>query len=146
MSDHSSLGASGSRRWMNCAGSINLSKDAPPDRGSVYADAGTAAHSIMERCLLNVVRPELFLNTIIQVEDMDTPISVDEEMCEAVSVVLDYVAARQSEAGAELVGVEVKFDLSPSTRPAPCSVEQTWCSRTQARSHSGLWTTKATSG
>jgi hypothetical protein len=104
---------------MNCAGSINLSGQAPPDSGSVYADAGTAAHSIMERCLTAAVRPELFLDTIIQTGDMGTPVTVDEEMCEAVGVVLDYVEARKSEAGAKLVGVEVKFDLSPLNPPGP---------------------------
>lgn len=118
MSDHSSLGASGSRRWMNCSGSINLSKKALPDPGSVYADAGIAAHAIMERCLTNGVRPELFLDTIIQVEDMRTPVTVDEEMCEAVSVVLDYVDSRVAD-GAILLGVEVKFDLSPLNPPGP---------------------------
>jgi len=118
MSDHSSLGASGSRRWMHCLGSINLSEKAPPDKGSVYADAGTAAHEIMERCLKNDVDPVLFLDTVIQTDDMNTPVTVDEEMVEAVQVVRDYVAAAVS-AGVKVLGVEVKFDLSPLNPPGP---------------------------
>jgi len=104
---------------MNCPGSINLSALAPPDKGSVYASAGTAAHEIMERCLTNNVAPELFLDTIIQTDDMAHPITVDEEMCEAVQVVLDYVDLQIREAGARLVGVEVRFDLSPLNPPGP---------------------------
>ena len=117
MSDHSELGASGSHRWMNCAGQINLSRGLER-KGSVYADGGTAAHEILSRCLVNDVAPDLFLDTVLQTSEMDQPITVDDEMIEAVGVALEYVAA-QLEAGAKLLGVEVKFDLSPLNPPGP---------------------------
>jgi hypothetical protein len=42
---HAKLGPSGAHRWMSCPGSIVLEEDVP-DRSSVYADEGTAAHML----------------------------------------------------------------------------------------------------
>jgi hypothetical protein len=91
---------------------------APEARSSVYADGGTAAHEILKRCLEKGVDADLFLDTVIQVEDMAEPVQVDEEMVEAVQVVLDYVQ-KELDAGWELHGVEVRFDLSPLNPPGP---------------------------
>lgn len=118
MSDHSKLGASGSHRWINCPGSVGLIDVAPDGKSSVYADGGTAAHEILKRCLEKSVDADLFLDTVIQVDDMAEPVMVDEEMVEAVQVVLDYVAKRLAE-GWKLHGVEVRFDLSPLNPPGP---------------------------
>lgn len=118
MSDHSTLGASGSHRWTNCPGSVDMIEQAPPDKSSTYADGGTAAHEILKRCMEKGVDADLFLDTVIQVEDMSEPVTVDEEMVEAIQVVLDYVAKRLAE-GWELHGVEVRFDLSPLNPPGP---------------------------
>jgi hypothetical protein len=43
---HSRLGASKADRWLNCTGSIQLEKLAPPARSSSFADEGSAAHSV----------------------------------------------------------------------------------------------------
>ena len=118
MSDHSKLGASGSHRWINCPGCVGMIELAPDDKSSTYADGGTAAHEILKRCLEKGVDADLFLDTVIQVEDMGEPVEVDEEMVEAIQVVLDYVAKRLAE-GWELLGVEVRFDLSPLNPPGP---------------------------
>lgn len=45
MSLHAALAPSKAPRWVNCIGSIALCADVP-DKGSIYADEGTAAHSV----------------------------------------------------------------------------------------------------
>ena len=47
---HAILGASSSHRWLACPGSIRLSAGMP-NTGSVYAEEGTAAHELAEKCL-----------------------------------------------------------------------------------------------
>lgn len=119
MSKHSSLGASSSHRWMACPGSVQLSKGRP-NKGSVFADEGTAAHELAARCLQNnTLDPAIFLDTIIQTDGMDTPVKVTEEMVEAVNVYVGYVRKRQTDDGMTLIGLERQFDLAPLNPPAP---------------------------
>ena len=47
MAAHALLSPSAAERWINCPASVFLNKDIP-DEGSVYADEGTAAHTVME--------------------------------------------------------------------------------------------------
>lgn len=47
MAAHALLSPSAAERWINCPASVFLNKDIP-DEGSVYADEGTAAHTLME--------------------------------------------------------------------------------------------------
>lgn len=47
MAAHALLSPSAAERWINCPASVYISKDIP-DEGSVYADEGTAAHTVME--------------------------------------------------------------------------------------------------
>lgn len=49
---HSSLGASSSKRWLACPGSIRLSKDQPSSPTNRYAAEGTVAHKVGETALL----------------------------------------------------------------------------------------------
>jgi len=46
--DHAVYSASGSKRWLACAGSINLERQAPPQAESKYAEEGTKAHEVVE--------------------------------------------------------------------------------------------------
>lgn len=50
---HAEFSASGSDRWLNCPGSIALSKNAPPQVESKYALEGTEAHSVLEVVMKN---------------------------------------------------------------------------------------------
>jgi len=50
VSDHALLAPSKSEQWMNCPGSITLTKDLPNDT-SVYAREGTFAHSVAAKLL-----------------------------------------------------------------------------------------------
>lgn len=53
---HSPLGGSTLKRWSNCPGSIQLSKDIP-NRKSSYADLGTRAHEVAAYRLTHVAYP-----------------------------------------------------------------------------------------
>ena len=50
--NHSPLGPSGAARWINCPGSVLLTKDMP-DQPSPYAAAGTVAHALAEAKIRN---------------------------------------------------------------------------------------------
>jgi hypothetical protein len=56
---HSTLGASGTERWMNCPGSIAMSKGMP-NKSSIYAMEGTAAHALGELCLAQDLAADVF--------------------------------------------------------------------------------------
>lgn len=108
---HSKIGASSSKRWLTCPGSIPLSKDIP-NRGSTYAMEGTAAHQLAEMCLNEELDAQYFVatNSIITVRDngAEYPFPVTQEMADAVQVYLDFV--RDGEPFDTLV--EVKFHLA----------------------------------
>jgi len=108
---HAVLGASSAHRWMACPGSVRLAADAPR-RSSRYADEGTAAHQLAERCLREnapVVTPAAFYIGQDEYVGSD-PWEVTEDMAEAVQVFLDTVRGAM-QPGDELL-TEVRFDLS----------------------------------
>jgi len=47
---HSPIGASSAERWINCPASVRLSEGCKKPAG-IYAEEGTAAHSLCEECL-----------------------------------------------------------------------------------------------
>lgn len=93
MSDHAILGASSAARWISCPGSVREIAALPESersKTSIYADEGTAAHTLAERCLRNGIVPGDYI------EKMDIPGKlqdwpVTQEMAEAVQVYLDEV-------------------------------------------------------
>lgn len=107
---HSTLGASSSHRWLECPGSIRLSKGMP-NESSVYAREGSCAHAIAEMCLTNGKDAIDYLGyEVPEYADID----VDESMCEAVQTYLDVVRADIQTYGQDDydLGVEIRFDLS----------------------------------
>lgn len=102
---HSILGSSNANIYMNCPGAINLIKKSPPDESSDAAEEGTAAHSLLEHCLNEVVDPHTMLGQKIGAY------SVTEEMASAVKVCMDHVFRRRQEVGGVL-HVEVRFELN----------------------------------
>jgi hypothetical protein len=107
---HSKIGASSSKRWLACPGSIPLSVGIP-NRGSQYAMEGTAAHELAEMCLVEELDAQYYVasNHVITVHDNGAEylFPVTQEMADAVQVYLDFV--RQDEPFDTLV--EVKFHL-----------------------------------
>lgn len=132
---HAELGASTSKRWMECPGSpreiakipVHLRPSAAPN---IHADQGTAAHALLEKCLLSkkwkarrylgntvLVWKEInqMLEDGVSVDDLNDhehpehgvpnhAIIIDVEMCEGVQVCLDHVKE-------EIARLEKKYGL-----------------------------------
>lgn len=88
MSTHARLSPSSAHRWMHCYGSVKLSEQFP-ETSSVYADEGTAAHTLAERALTYSKDAAFFIGETITVGE--TGFVVDEDMAAAVQMYLDYV-------------------------------------------------------
>lgn len=104
---HSELGASGCKRWWNCGGSVALSRGIP-NRSSVYAAEGTAAHELAEACL---TREQ---DAVEYIDRSFGDFTVTSDMAEAVQVYLDEcrrVPGSQH--------IEVRFSLESIDPPAP---------------------------
>ena len=101
--EHAKLSASGSARWINCPGSV-LAEEGIPNTSSVYAEEGTAAHELAERCLSSGKDAESYSNEIIN------GFVVDKEMMDNVQQYLDYVRS-YLDSKTELI-VEKRVDFS----------------------------------
>jgi len=107
MTVHAVFAPSSAYRWFRCPGSIKLSADVTRV-SSVYADEGTAAHTLIEACLREDADAASCIGDTITVRDGVT-FDVDEEMANAAQIFLDLVRA-YVEDGYELRS-EVKLDL-----------------------------------
>lgn len=67
-SAHARRNASGSKRWMNCLGSLQLS-EGRPNNSSEAARLGTAAHALGEACLLDGSEAWEWLGGTIQLDE-----------------------------------------------------------------------------
>lgn len=115
---HSRLGASKSKRWINCPGSVQASEGIE-ESVTWYATEGTAAHELLEWCLADGLQAEEFVGATVEVEEKDGvhEVEVTEEMAEAVQVAIDHVRGLL-EPGDELL-LEQEFDLEPLGPPEP---------------------------
>lgn len=52
MAAHAKLSPSAASRWINCPGSVALCATLPTPPSAYYADEGTAAHALAEKCIL----------------------------------------------------------------------------------------------
>ena len=99
---HSPLGASGSGRWMNCPGSIQLQKKLGifHTESGFAAKEGTAAHEVLAQCLADGMKlePLDFLGRTVVVEG--TSFEVDQKMVEALNVCYNHVYENMKEARA----------------------------------------------
>lgn len=112
---HAELGASVADRWMNCPGSVNLSRG-QPNYETEHSRAGTVAHHVAQMCLEKVVDADVYLDTTID------GIDVDEEMTEAVQVFVDYcrsLCGGRIDALTPYYWVEQKFSLAALNPPGP---------------------------
>lgn len=106
---HSLRGASSSDRWLNCAGSIQLTeklakKGLINSGSSRPAAEGTAAHLVLSTCLEDGSDAHEMADIEIAVEDW--VFVVDKEMIDSVQETLDWVRARIAKA--KKAGFEVK--------------------------------------
>jgi hypothetical protein len=97
---HAKLSPSSASRWMQCPGSVRLSAGIA-DKSSVFADEGTAAHMLAERCLRHELRAEHAAGFYVDItrtrgllfadEPGDGRFFVDDEMVDGVQMYLDHV-------------------------------------------------------
>lgn len=88
---HTRLSASGAERWMNCAGSQTLAERlqiTEEEYGSIYAEEGTAAHELGEKCLKTGTEAWEYLEEFVHIDH-----EVTEDMSNAVQMYLDYCRA-----------------------------------------------------
>lgn len=120
---HATLGASSAHRWMNCPGSIRLSEGIA-DVSSSYAEEGTAAHHLAERCLKSKEDAAKYLENWIRVTPEECFIQlgkagngseyeITEEMCEAVQLYLDTIRSDIASYPHADLSIEKKFNLDP---------------------------------
>ena len=105
---HSEIGASSAHRWINCPGSVRLYRMLKERKSSVFADIGTAAHSICEECLTKGIDPTLYQDEVITVGN--TAVTVTEDIVNAVSVYVNKVRGDLETYGGTL-SVERSFSL-----------------------------------
>lgn len=106
MPKHSRIGASGAHRWFACPGSVRLSEKAPPQKSSIYAEEGTAAHELAEICLTKKSDPSEYLG-----KPMSNGVKVTEDMIEGVNTYLDGIASYMAN-GKYIMLVELSHNLS----------------------------------
>lgn len=87
MTLHAKLSASGSHRWMACPGSVKA-EEGIPDKGSHFAQEGTAAHELAEIVLTKGGTCSDWLGERLPENDAFV---VSAEMAENVQVYVDYV-------------------------------------------------------
>lgn len=86
---HSLLGPSSSDRWLNCPGSVLLTKGM--SNGSRYAAEGNAAHEVSEWCRFEAFSAKEYLGRQIKVDQWT--FKVNREMVDAIDTFVEYVDA-----------------------------------------------------
>jgi hypothetical protein len=100
---HSVLGASSSKRWLTCPGSVQLFDKVADSNSTKFAAEGTAAHELGETCLLENKNARDFKGSYIN------DFLVNDDMIDAVQLYVDTI--REETKGLDLK-VEQMFDLS----------------------------------
>lgn len=93
------LRPSASSRWLKCPSSAILETTAPATKsgsGFPHAAMGTAAHDMLEQCILSGRSPESFIGEKFEVsaeegEDFGSSFIVDQEMADNIQLFLDAV-------------------------------------------------------
>lgn len=118
MTTHAKLSPSASKRWMNCPGSVQLIEQLTNEgkieenATSPWAEEGSAAHALAEKCLLEHNDAIDYLNQKIYGD-----FKVTEEMAEAVQVYLDFVHGCINAADDELLDTTLEVEVKCSLKP-----------------------------
>ncbi len=107
---HAKLSASGSPRWINCPGSVRM-EEGKPNTSSDAAREGSAAHALLEKCLLEKQYDAAeFLGDLIFIDDIGKNWYVNDEMVRYINEVIEYVGEIVP---IELCMAEKTVDFSP---------------------------------
>jgi hypothetical protein len=115
--EHARFSASESSRWLGCPGSVKQIEGLPAylrEKSSHYADEGTAAHKLGDRCLVKGTNPYDYLDQEIEVGKGKAvqKFKVDEDMAQAVEVYVDLCRAVVEELGPDCEwSTEYRFSL-----------------------------------
>lgn len=91
---HAKLSASGSSKWLNCAGSIEAESKIP-NKQSVYAEEGTLAHELADICLKKGIEAKKYIGYDVLYAPEKSAI-ITEEMAKFVQEYIDYVLAHET--------------------------------------------------
>lgn len=111
MSGHARFAPSAAHRWLNCSGSVDAALRYP-DPPSEAAMEGSAAHFLLERCLVDGGEPENHLGRTILVKEsgVERRFVVSRDMARDVALGVETV--REIVASPGVSGVEARVDLS----------------------------------
>lgn len=93
--EHAMFSPSSVDRWTNCPGSIKRSEGIE-SKSSRYAEEGTAAHEVCEKCLTVGVDADTFVGKVVN------NVEVTSEMAKYCQKYIDYVMSVVRETGGEL--------------------------------------------
>lgn len=125
---HSRLGASGAKRWMNCPGSIQMSEGQPNDPNQ-YSAEGSVAHELAEATLRANMdlqaggNRDWWINaadvweigSFVEHDGFD--VEITETMCDAVDLFVRTVMEMYEQG--DTVFIEHQFNLVPLNPPEP---------------------------
>lgn len=98
---HARLSPSAASRWTGCPGSTRLIASRPDivDKSGRAAEEGTAAHELLELCLLNARTPDTYRGEFFNVgcELQPQGFEVDDDMIDAVDTATTYIWSQMPE-------------------------------------------------
>lgn len=109
--NHSRLSPSASHRWIECPGSVAWSEKVPQKPSGVYAEEGTAAHLLGERCLAKDESPDSHIGKKVKTPQ-GSVFSVTEEMVEAVDLYVKTIRNKLASLDNARMFLETPFDMS----------------------------------
>lgn len=109
--EHARLSASGSKKWLNCPGSVRL-EEKFADEGSEYASEGTTAHALAELKLLEATGQITKKEFMQRAAELDTDAEMDEYTEGYKDYVLERFAAVSAECPDAKLTIEERLELS----------------------------------
>lgn len=107
---HSRVGASSAKRFLNCPGSVELSKNIP-EQTSVFAKEGQNAHAFAEYCLSSNLKPSAMTPAIQSHVESLLGFKIDAEMIRGIQVYIDLIDEIKAKSPKAKWEVEKRFHL-----------------------------------